>query len=110
MNIFSNLIYGYNITVLKLLVPIIGISVMTVFIMLYLLLSIKTKKITYTTISITLSLILFYNIISMIIIFFELSGINKNASLILYIANSILILMSVVLMPINSKTFRVNRH
>ena len=105
MNIFSNLIYGYNITVLKLLVPIIGISVMTVFIILYLLLSIKTKKITYTTISITLSLILFYNIISMIIIFFELSGINKNASLILYIANSILILMSVVLMPINSKTF-----
>ncbi|WP_299245098.1 hypothetical protein, partial [uncultured Brachyspira sp.] len=62
MDIFSNLISGYNITVIRLLVPIIGISLMSVFIMLYLLLSIKTKKKTYIVISATLILILFYNI------------------------------------------------
>ena len=67
MNIFSSLIYGYNVTVIQLLAPIIGISLMSVFIMIYLLLSIKTKKIIYITISVTLSLILIYNIISLII-------------------------------------------
>ena len=65
MNILSNLILGYNITILKLLVPIIGISLMAVFIMLYLLLSIKTKKAIYITISVTLTFILIYNIISL---------------------------------------------
>ncbi|WP_295155745.1 methyl-accepting chemotaxis protein [uncultured Brachyspira sp.] len=105
MDIFSNLISGYNITVIRLLVPIIGISLMSVFIMLYLLLSIKTKKKTYIVISATLILILFYNIISLIIIFLELYGINKNLSLNLYLSNNILILAAVILMPINSKSF-----
>ena len=105
MDIFSNLIYGYNITVVKLLVPIIGISLMSVFIMLYLLLSIKTKKIIYITVSVTLAFILFYNIISLIILFLELYGINKNLALNLYLANNILILVAVMLMPINTKSF-----
>ncbi|WP_300368646.1 methyl-accepting chemotaxis protein [Brachyspira sp.] len=105
MDIFSNLIYGYNITVVKLLVPIIGISLMSVFIMLYLLLSIKTKKGTYIIISITLIFILLYNIISLIIIFLELYGVNKGLSLGLYLSNNILILVAVMFMPINSKTF-----
>ncbi len=85
MNIFSNLIYGYNITILKLLTPIIGISLMTVFIMLYLLLAIKTKKIIYITISVTLTFILLYNIISLFIIFFEVYGINKELSSAMYL-------------------------
>ncbi|MEI0516689.1 methyl-accepting chemotaxis protein [Brachyspira murdochii] len=105
MNILSNLILGYNITILKLLVPIIGISLMSVFIMLYLLLSIKTKKAIYITISVTLTFILIYNIISLIIIFFELYGINKTIALNMYTANSILILIAVMLMPINTKSF-----
>lgn len=105
MNILSNLILGYNITILKLLVPIIGISLMAVFIMLYLLLSIKTKKAIYITISVTLTFILIYNIISLIIIFFELYGINKTVTLNMYIANNILILVAVMLMPINTKSF-----
>ena len=105
MNILSNLILGYNITIFKLLVPIIGISLMAVFIMLYLLLSIKTKKAIYITISVTLTFILIYNIISLIIIFFELYGINKTVTLNMYIANNILILVAVMLMPINTKSF-----
>lgn len=105
MNILSNLILGYNITILKLLVPIIGISLMAAFIMLYLLLSIKTKKAIYITISVTLTFILIYNIISLIIIFFELYGINKTVTLNMYIANNILILVAVMLMPINTKSF-----
>ena len=105
MNILSNLILGYNITIFKLLVPIIGISLMSVFIMLYLLLSIKTKKAIYITISVTLTFILIYNIISLIIIFFELYGINKTAALNMYTINNILILIAVMLMPINTKSF-----
>lgn len=108
MNIFSNLIYGYNITVIQLLAPIIGISLMSVFIMIYLLLSIKTKKGIYITISVTLSFILIYNIISLIIIFLGTYGsdkINPNLSTVLYLANSIIILVAVALMPINSKSF-----
>ncbi|MEI0558654.1 methyl-accepting chemotaxis protein [Brachyspira intermedia] len=108
MNIFSNLIYGYNITVIQLLAPIIGISLMSVFIMIYLLLSIKTKKGIYITISVTLSFILIYNIISLIIIFLGTYGanrINPNLSTVLYLANNIIILIAVDLMPINSKSF-----
>uniref|UniRef100_UPI003F4C888C methyl-accepting chemotaxis protein n=1 Tax=Brachyspira catarrhinii TaxID=2528966 RepID=UPI003F4C888C len=108
MNIFSNLIYGYNITVIQLLAPIIGISLMSVFIMIYLLLSIKTKKGIYITISVTLSFILIYNIISLIIIFLCTYGANKinpNLSITLYLANNIIILIAVALMPINSKSF-----
>ncbi|MEI0550878.1 methyl-accepting chemotaxis protein [Brachyspira intermedia] len=108
MNIFSNLIYGYNITVIQLLAPIIGISLMSVFIMIYLLLSIKTKKGIYITISVTLSFILIYNIISLIIIFLCTYGANKinpNLSITLHLANNIIILIAVVLMPINSKSF-----
>ncbi|WP_297244943.1 methyl-accepting chemotaxis protein [uncultured Brachyspira sp.] len=108
MNIFSNLIYGYNITVIQLLAPIIGISLMSVFIMIYLLLSIKTKKGIYITISVTLSFILIYNIISLIIIFLCTYGANKinpNLSITLHLANNIIILIAVALMPINSKSF-----
>ncbi|MEI0563066.1 methyl-accepting chemotaxis protein [Brachyspira pulli] len=105
MNIFANLITGYNITVVKLLIPIIGISLMSVFIMLYLLLSIKTKKVIYITISVTLTLILIYNIISLIIIFFEIYGINKDIALNMYILNNMIMLVAVMLMPINSKSF-----
>ncbi|WP_416487505.1 methyl-accepting chemotaxis protein [Brachyspira hyodysenteriae] len=108
MNIFSNLIYGYNITVIQLLAPIIGISLMSVFIMIYLLLSIKTKKVTYITISVTLSFIFIYNIISLIIIFLSTYGskqANPNLSMVLYLANNIIMLAAIVLMPINSKSF-----
>ena len=105
MNILSNLISGYNITILKLLVPVIGVSVMSIFIMLYLLLSIKTKKAIYITISITLILILMYSIISLIIIFLELYGINQQLSSVLVISNNIIILTAVILMPINSTSF-----
>ena len=108
MNIFSSLIYGYNVTVIQLLAPIIGISLMSVFIMIYLLLSIKTKKIIYITISVTLSLILIYNIISLIIIFFCTYGsykIDPNVSLSMYLANNIILLIAIALMPINSKSF-----
>lgn len=105
MNIFSNLIYGYNITILKLLTPIIGISLMTVFIMLYLLLAIKTKKIIYITISVTLTFILLYNIISLFIIFFEVYGINKELSSAMYLTINIIVLITVILMPVNSKNF-----
>ena len=105
MSILSNLISGYNITISKLLVPVIGISVMAIFIMLYLLLAIKTRKAIYITISITLILILIYNIISLIIIFLELYGMNKELCSILFIANNIIILIAVILMPINSISF-----
>ena len=105
MTILSNLISGYNITILKLLVPIIGISLMLVFIMLYCVLSIKTKKIIYITISITLFFILIYNVVSLIIIFFELYGINNGIALKMYIGNNILLLVAVMLMPMNSKSF-----
>ncbi|ASJ22083.1 methyl-accepting chemotaxis protein [Brachyspira hampsonii] len=108
MNIFSNLIYGYNITVIQLLAPIIGISLMSVFIMMYLLLSIKTRKGIYITISVTLLLILIYNIISLIIIFLGTYGsykTNQNISVALYLANNIIILLAIILMPINSKSF-----
>ncbi|PTY39785.1 methyl-accepting chemotaxis protein [Brachyspira hampsonii] len=105
MNIFSSLIYGYNITVIQLLAPIIGISLMAVFMMMYLLLSIKTKKGIYITISVTLLFILVYNIISLIIIFFGTYKTNQNTATGLYLANNILLLLAIILMPINSRSF-----
>ncbi|EKV57561.1 methyl-accepting chemotaxis sensory transducer [Brachyspira hampsonii 30446] len=105
MNIFSSLIYGYNITVIQLLAPIIGISLMAVFMMMYLLLSIKTKKGIYITISVTLLFILVYNIISLIIIFLGTYKTNQNTATVLYLANNILLLLAIILMPINSRSF-----
>ena len=105
MTILSNLISGYNISILKLLVPVIGISVMSIFTMLYLLLAIKTKKIIYITISITLVLILIYNILSLILIFLALYRIDKEFSAILFTVNNFIMLIAVILMPVNSVSF-----
>ena len=104
MNVFSNLIYGYNITIIKLLIPILGISLMSIFIMLYLLLSIRTKKLVYISISIILTSVLIYNIISLIIIFLGTYGIYKNIALNLFIAENILMLIFMTLAPVRYNT------
>lgn len=105
MNFINSFISGYNINTLKLLVPIVDLSVMTIFAVIFILLSRRTRNLAYFIISITLELLTLYNIILIAIIFLESYGINPNMASILYIANNILVLITVILMPISNRSF-----
>ena len=67
MDILTNLIPGYNVYIIELLVPIIGTSMVFIFIMIYGVLIIKTKERIYITVALALLLLLLYNIILFII-------------------------------------------
>ena len=69
MNILTNFIPGYNVSIIELLVPIIGTSMVFIFIMLYTILIVKTRQRTYIMVALALLLLLLYNIISFIIYF-----------------------------------------
>lgn len=105
MNFINSFISGYNINTLKLLVPIVDLSVMTIFAVIFILLSRRTRNLAYFIISITLELLTLYNIILIAIIFLESYGVNPNMASILYISNNILVLITVILMPISNRSF-----
>lgn len=105
MNFINSFVSGYNINTLKLLVPIVDLSVMTIFAVIFILLSRRTRNLAYFIISITLELLTLYNIILIAIIFLESYGVNPNMASILYISNNILVLITVILMPISNRSF-----
>ena len=72
MDLLNTFILGYNINIVELLVPVINLSVITIFAVVFILLSRRTKRYIYFIIAVTLELLSLYNIISVVIIFFEL--------------------------------------
>ena len=105
MDLLTNFILGYNINIVKLLTPVINLSFMTILAVVFILLSRRTKSFVYTIVAITLELLSLYNIISIAIIFLELYGVYPNIATNLYIFNNILLLFTVMLMPLNNKSF-----
>ena len=105
MDLLTNFILGYNINIIKLLTPVINLSFMTILAVVFILLSRRTKSFVYTIVAITLELLSLYNIISIAIIFLELYGVYPNIATNLYIFNNILLLFTVMLMPLNNKSF-----
>lgn len=105
MDLLTNFILGYNINIVKLLTPVINLSFMTILAVVFILLSRRTKSFVYTIVAITLELLSLYNIISIAIIFLELYGVYPNIASNLYIFNNILLLFTVMLMPLNNKSF-----
>lgn len=105
MDLLTTFILGYNINIAELLVPVINLSVMTIFAVVFILLSRRTKSSVYFIIAVTLELLSLYNIISIVIIFFELYNLFPNITANLYIFNNILILFSVLIMPLNNRNF-----
>ena len=105
MDLLTNFILGYNINIIKLLTPVINLSFMTILAVVFILLSRRTKSFVYTIVAITLELLSLYNIISIAIIFLELYGVYPNIASNLYIFNNILLLFTVMLMPLNNKSF-----
>lgn len=105
MDLFSDFILGYNINIVELLVPVIDLSVMTIFAVIFILLSRRTKNSVYFIIAITLELLSLYNIILVVIIFFELYNVFPNITTNLYIFNNILVLFTVMFMPLNNRNF-----
>ena len=67
MNVLTSFIPGYNVSIIELLVPIIGTSMVFIFIMLYTMLLIKTRERTYIIVNLALLFLLVYNILSFII-------------------------------------------
>ena len=108
MDILTNFIPGYNVSIIELLVPIIGTSMVFIFIMLYTILVIKTKKPTYIIVASALLFLLLYNIISFIIIFLGISGNDVVLASNLYVVNHIIFLLIIVLLPINNRFFLKN--
>ncbi len=108
MNILTNLIPGYNVSIIELLVPIIGTSMVFVFIMIYGVLIIKTKESIYITVALALLLLLLYNIILFMIIFLGISGANVVLASNLYVVNHIIFLFIIALFPINNRFFLKN--
>ncbi|MEI0531820.1 methyl-accepting chemotaxis protein [Brachyspira pilosicoli] len=108
MNILTNFIPGYSVSIIELLVPIIGTSMVFIFIMLYTILVIKTKQTTYIIVASALLLLLLYNIISFIIIFLGMSGNDVVLASNLYVINHIIFLFIIVLLPINNRFFLKN--
>ena len=105
MDLLTNFILGYNINIVKLLTPVINLSFMTILAVVFILLSRRTKSFVYTIVAITLELLSLYNLISIAIIFLELYGVYPNIASNLYIFNNILLLFTVMLMPLNNKSF-----
>lgn len=108
MNILTNFIPGYNVSIIELLVPIIGTSMVFIFIMLYTILIVKTRQRTYIMVALALLLLLVYNIISFIIIFLGMSGNDVVLASNLYIINHIIFLLIIALLPINNRVFLKN--
>ena len=105
MDLLNTFILGYNINIVELLVPVINLSVMTIFAVVFILLSRRTKSSTYFIIAVTLELLSLYNIISVVIIFFEIYNVFPNITTNLYIFNNILVLFTVLIMPLNNRNF-----
>ena len=109
MDLLTNFILGYNINIIKLLTPLINLSFMTIFAVVFTLLSRRTKSSVYTIVAITLELLSLYNIIAVAIIFLELYGVYPSVATNLYIFNNILLLFTVMFMPLNNKSFLSNK-
>ncbi len=105
MSILNNFIYSFDILVVKLLVPIIGLSIMPILVLIFILLSNKTKDKTYIFYTITLALIFIYNLFLFTIIFLEIQGDKSRLANTLYVYNNILILIILTLVPINTQSF-----
>ena len=108
MDLLTTFILGYNINIIELLVPVINLSVMTIFAVVFILLSRRTKSSTYFIIAVTLELLSLYNIILVVIIFFELYNLFPAITTNLYIFNNILVLFTVLIMPLNNRNFLSN--
>lgn len=105
MDLLTDFILGYNINIVELLVPVINLSIMTIFAVIFLLLSRRTKNRVYFIIAVTLELLSLYNIILVVITFFELYNMFPNITTNLYIFNNILVLFTVMFMPLNNRNF-----
>lgn len=108
MDFLTDFILGYNINIMELLVPVIDLSVMIIFAVIFILLSRRTKNRVYFIISITLELLSLYNIILVVIMFFELYNVSPTITTNLYIFNNILVLFTVMFMPLNNRNFLSN--
>lgn len=108
MDFLTNFILGYNINIMELLVPVIDLSVMIIFAVIFILLSRRTRNRVYFIISITLELLSLYNIILVVIMFFELYNVSPTITTNLYIFNNILVLFTVMFMPLNNRNFLSN--
>ena len=105
MNVLTSFIPGYNVSIIELLVPIIGTSMVFIFIMLYTILLIKTKERIYTIVALALLFLLLYNVLSFIIIFLGISGNDVVLASNLYVINHIIFLFIIALLPINNRFF-----
>ena len=108
MDFLTDFILGYNINIMELLVPVIDLSVMIIFAVIFILLSRRTRNRVYFIISITLELLSLYNIILVVIMFFELYNVSPTITTNLYIFNNILVLFTVMFMPLNNRNFLSN--
>lgn len=108
MDFLTDFILGYNINIMELLVPVIDLSVMIIFAVIFILLSRRTKNRVYFIISITLELLSLYNIILVVIMFLELYNVSPTITTNLYIFNNILVLFTVMFMPLNNRNFLSN--
>lgn len=109
MNVLTSFIPGYNVSIIELLVPIIGTSMVFIFIMLYTMLLIKTRERTYIIVNLALLFLLVYNILSFIIIFLGISGSDVVLASNLYVINHIIFLFVITLLPINNRFFLKNK-
>ena len=105
MDLLNDFILRYNINILELLVPVINLSLMTILAVVFMLLARRTKDSVYLIVAITLEALSLYNIIAVAIIFLELYCAYPNIAANLYIFNNILLLFTIILMPLNNKSF-----
>lgn len=105
MDLLNDFILRYNINILELLVPVINLSLMTILAVVFMLLARRTKDSVYLIVAITLEALSLYNIIAVAITFLELYCAYPNIAANLYIFNNILLLFTIILMPLNNKSF-----
>lgn len=108
MNLLTDFILEYNINIAELLVPVVNLSLMTILAVVFMLLARRTRDSVYLIVAITLEALSLYNIIAIAIIFLELYCVYPNIASNLYIFNNILLLFTIILMPLNNKTFLRN--
>ncbi|WP_157149961.1 methyl-accepting chemotaxis protein [Brachyspira sp. SAP_772] len=109
MDVLTSFIPGYNVSIIELLVPIVGTSMVFIFIMLYTILLIKTRDRIYIIVELALLFLLVYNILSFVIIFLGISGNNVVLASNLYVINHIIFLFVIALLPINNRFFLKNK-
>ena len=105
MNLLTDFILGYNFNILEVLVPVVNLSLMTILAVVFMLLARRTKDSVYLIVAITLEALSLYNIIAVAIIFLELYCVYPNIASNLYIFNNILLLFTILLMPLNNRSF-----